>query len=276
MPQDLSLAFVGSEVTREQLIASLEAHHAADRIVQGLFYWNDDGCGDGRGCAVGCSIHDFRPGEESRHALYGNLFGVPEALARLEDRIFVGLAPEEAREWPLRFARAIQTGADLSRVEPAVLFRIIERRRGLLPTSLRQQARQRVEAAMTGVLSVLAEWRDTGERPVERASAAYAAAASAASTAFAYNIFAAANAAASAAASAHAPSAHAASADTATYAANAAAYTAAAVYTTSTYTARAAARRNEWSWIAGVLEEELTRAPRRACGVQSANDSEKG
>lgn len=39
------LAFTNTQVTKPQLIAALEAHKAADRIVQGR-YWDRDG----RGC----------------------------------------------------------------------------------------------------------------------------------------------------------------------------------------------------------------------------------
>lgn len=104
-------AFIDTEVSKDQLIASIEAHHAADRIVQGR-YWED-----GRGCAVGCSLVDFKA-NPSDHAAYERLFGIPRVLARLEDGIFERLPKEAALEWPLRFTRAVREGSDLSLVWP--------------------------------------------------------------------------------------------------------------------------------------------------------------
>lgn len=98
------LAFTNTTVSKEALISQLEAHYRADEIVQGK-YWEE-----GKGCAVGCSIHS------DNHAEYEPRFGIPEALARLEDTIFEGLPNAEAKEWPLQFTRAIRPGADLSKV----------------------------------------------------------------------------------------------------------------------------------------------------------------
>ena len=65
---------------------------------------------------MGCSIHDFRHGSEDEEDLYEPLFGIPRALAWLEDSIFMNLAWEEARLWPERFVRAIRPGSDLTMV----------------------------------------------------------------------------------------------------------------------------------------------------------------
>src|SRR5262245_52344353 len=97
--------FDNTTVTKAALIASLERHAAADALVQGFGYWK--GNGTGKGCAVGCSIHDFAPGREDRHDQYEPLFGIPQGIAHLEDRIFEGLSAADAKGWPLRFARAV-------------------------------------------------------------------------------------------------------------------------------------------------------------------------
>lgn len=153
-------AFVNTEVSRDELIASLKAHRAADRIVQGV-YWQ--GNGEGRGCAVGCSIHAFRPGEERSHELYETLFGVPQSVAQIQDVIFEGLPEDEAPDWPLRVVRAIRPGADLSRIIPALLYRIGERGRDVLADlDIDDSLRDTVRDAMNQVLGVLATWRDTG------------------------------------------------------------------------------------------------------------------
>jgi len=114
------IAFHGDETLRAKTIAQMAAHAKADQIVQGR-YWQSDNecaCGDGdatfRGCAVGCLTHD--PG--GGHHLYPTRWGIPEVLARLEDRVFDGLPAEQARLWPCRFLGAIPCGADLSMVWP--------------------------------------------------------------------------------------------------------------------------------------------------------------
>ncbi len=103
-------AFEQTEVSQDQLLAALAAHREANRLVQEP-YW-----AEGRGGAVGCSIHDFRPGSENEEDLYELIFGIPRALAWLEDSIFMNLAWEEARLWPERFVRAIRPGFDLTMV----------------------------------------------------------------------------------------------------------------------------------------------------------------
>ena len=73
------LAWHGDAELKNATVATMAAHRKADRLVKGL-YWEN-----GRGCAVGCLIHG------SDHALYEPRFGIPQALARLEDTIFEGL-----------------------------------------------------------------------------------------------------------------------------------------------------------------------------------------
>jgi hypothetical protein len=98
------LAFINTTVTKDEIMRQLRAHAAADDIIKGQ-YWQD-----GKGCAVGCTIHS------GEHIEYESRFGIPQALARLEDCIFEGLQLAEARAWPLRFMSAVEPGADLSRV----------------------------------------------------------------------------------------------------------------------------------------------------------------
>ena len=103
-------AFVDTEVSRAELLTSVRQHQEADRIAQGQ-YWND-----GRGCSIGCWLHDFRPGHEGEHSFFARLFGVDERLAHLADRIFEGLQSAEALRWPLRLAEAIPEGCDTGKV----------------------------------------------------------------------------------------------------------------------------------------------------------------
>lgn len=109
-------AFQQTEVSKDQLLAALAAHREANRLVQEA-YWSE-----GRGGAVGCSIHDFRPGSEDDEDLYEPLFGIPRALAWLEDSIFMNLTWEEARLWPEQFVRVIRPGSDLTMVGDHFLY----------------------------------------------------------------------------------------------------------------------------------------------------------
>ena len=96
------IAYHNKPEIKAAILAQLQAHHDADELVKGQYWQN------GKGCAVGCTIHG------RNHADYEILFGIPQILAQLEDRIFEGLPNEKAMEWPLRFMRAINPGHDLS------------------------------------------------------------------------------------------------------------------------------------------------------------------
>ena len=101
-------AFIDAEVSKPELLEALAWYREEDRLRQGGSYWQG-----GRGCAVGCTLHEFATGEEERHVLYEDLFGISQELARLEDAVFEGMHPEAARAWPERFIGSIPEGADL-------------------------------------------------------------------------------------------------------------------------------------------------------------------
>jgi hypothetical protein len=111
-------AFSYPGLDKVAFLAELQAHADADLIVKGT-YWQD-----GKGCAVGCSLHsaavrlNLPAGRVSfaDHASFETYLGIPQILARLEDRIFEGLPLAEAKLWPMQFAAAIAPGADLSGV----------------------------------------------------------------------------------------------------------------------------------------------------------------
>ncbi len=98
------LAFTNTTHTKEQVLAQIRAHAAADEIIKGS-YW-----GSGKGCAVGCTLHS------DQHSEYEPRFGIPQMLARLEDTIFEGLPNGTAKAWPERFMQAVRPGADLALV----------------------------------------------------------------------------------------------------------------------------------------------------------------
>jgi hypothetical protein len=95
-------AFHGKKEIKDEYLARVKAHAAADEIIKGT-YWEE-----GMGCAVGCTIHG------SDHGQYEVQLGIPRIIARLEDRIFEGLPLAQAKTWPLRFLKSIKVGADLS------------------------------------------------------------------------------------------------------------------------------------------------------------------
>ena len=104
-PKEPLLAWHGDAELRKSTVATMAAHRKADTLVKGI-YWEG-----GKGCAVGCLIHG------SDHSLYEPRFGIPQALARLEDTIFESLPNGDAKKWPERFLKAAKPGADLSLVQ---------------------------------------------------------------------------------------------------------------------------------------------------------------
>ena len=101
----MMLAYHSDPRIKMKVLSQLLRHAQADEIIKGR-YWED-----GKGCAVGCTIHS------DQHAEYEDRFGIPQALARLEDCIFEGLPNGTAKAWPRRFMSAVRPGSDLSRVQ---------------------------------------------------------------------------------------------------------------------------------------------------------------
>ncbi len=99
------IAYHGREADKAAILKQLAQHREADALIQGHGYWID-----GKGCAVGCTVHS------DDHMAYETQFGIPVAIAHLEDSIFEGLPVNLARQWPERLMAAIQPGSDLSRV----------------------------------------------------------------------------------------------------------------------------------------------------------------
>jgi hypothetical protein len=102
----MMLAYHNDANLRDATVAEVQKHMDADALVQGYGYWKD-----GKGCAVGCLL------KSSNHAEYETRFGIPIALARLEDTIFENLPADAARKWPMRFMLAPRPGADLALVQ---------------------------------------------------------------------------------------------------------------------------------------------------------------
>ncbi len=119
-------------------LARVKAHRKADELVRGIG-WESNG--QTRGCGIGCTLHTYD------HSKYPKLLGIPIQLAYLEDWLFENL-PDGHLEWPERFLSAIIEGADLSRVWPEWVRRMLERRLDQLVVkseTLRQQCRHAIE-----------------------------------------------------------------------------------------------------------------------------------
>ena len=219
------LAYHNDPAIKSKLLADLQAHADADRLVKGQ-YWEN-----GKGCAVGCTLYSLgAAGEASNHAEYETRLGIPQMLAHLEDTIFEGLPHADAMRWPMRFGAAITPGADLSCVGWKLLH-------WLLTDGLPRVNDAAVTAAIKQCADVLLPLM-RGE-PVDRDAAVYAANAAGAAAYADYAAdaaYAAADAARAAAYDAAYDAAYAAD-----YAARAAAYAARAAADAADYAAADAA-----------------------------------
>ena len=104
-------AYHGKPELKADVMAQIAAHREADEIAQGNYYKRD---GKLSVRAVGCLLHDPNGG----HIRYETEFGIPVALAHLEDGLFESMPLDDAKDWPRRFMSAIEPGADLSGVWP--------------------------------------------------------------------------------------------------------------------------------------------------------------
>jgi hypothetical protein len=98
------LAFHNDPKVKRKYLDRVRRHARADQIIKGR-YWEE-----GRGCAVGCTIHSYD------HSAYERELGIPQSIARLEDTIFENLPLEDAKLWPEKFLKVIHPGADLKLV----------------------------------------------------------------------------------------------------------------------------------------------------------------
>jgi hypothetical protein len=184
----MTTAYHGDAELKAKHIRSLLAHKRADSILQGT-YGEFHGNGKAwKGCAVACSLRSMLKarGEFDRkresygdHEELAKLMGAPLELFHLQDRIFEGMAPELAREWPLRFAHAIRPGADLSLVWPRFAVIILsDPERGV-----QRHASERGKSAIAAVCALferrIAGLEPSSEEWAAAASAAWAAAAEA-------------------------------------------------------------------------------------------------
>lgn len=112
-------------ITKDQFVAETKRHQRLDHFLKGTY---SEGV---RGCAVGCAIKSINRllGKRLHCSIHAELeyHGIcPEWLARLQDIIFEGLPLDRAKSWPVEFAEAINTGADLATIKTPFIVYILE------------------------------------------------------------------------------------------------------------------------------------------------------
>ena len=189
------LSFHNDQAIKDFYIARLVAHRDADELIKGI------GWTGGKGCAVGCTLHAYN------HKAYEDELGIPEALARIQDRLFECLPDRLSQQWPIRFLQSIPVGVDLSLVVWQYLHRIVSdvvekhgtddvkkgcahaidvlRRKALGEVVTEAEAEAARTAADAADAAYAAAHNVARTVAYAAAAAAYAAAASTASTAFA-------------------------------------------------------------------------------------------
>ena len=159
------LSFHNDPAIKEKYCARVAAHIKADELIHGK-YWEG-----GKGCAVGCTIHG------SSHKAYEDELGIPEWLAGLQDTLFEGMVNGDSKKFVADFLPAIPIGVNLDRVKYqfcAYLMREnIERVESL---KIADDLKQKVLAAIRGVLSLHEEAAETGEWNESAAESAWFAA----------------------------------------------------------------------------------------------------
>jgi hypothetical protein len=238
------ISFHGDPAIKEKYLKRLEAHKAADEIIQGATGQ------DGKGCAVWCTLDNYS------HSSYENELGIPMMLAKLEDRIFEGLSVEESKDFPIRFLSAIPIGKDLGNIyKHFFIWLLVDEKDGVIKYAKKDSTKKAIQDVADLLQKSLLEKVSSEQfREVRKAAAADAAAYAAAYAAYAAADAAAAYAADAADAAAYAAAAAAYAADAAAAAADAAAYAAAAD------AAAAAARKKMYSRMADKLIELLQAA----------------
>lgn len=167
-------AYHGDEDLKQKTIGQAQAHREAGDLVKDVY------AQDGKVCAVGCLTHDPSGG----HHLYPAMFGIPEWMAYLEEKIFVGLPDEKMKLWPERFLTAIPAGADFAGLAERLAIRRLKEEclplSGTWPDSVRAEVVASIEltiAALEGKksLSAARSAAESAARAAESAaeSAAY-------------------------------------------------------------------------------------------------------
>lgn len=210
--QKTLLSFHGREEIKAAHLAQLQAHYAADEIVQGV-YWER-----GKGCDTGCSFHS------GDHRQWEKQLGIPIIIGRLRDKIFEGIPNADAKEFPLLISGATPVGKNLRPVwVNFLLWLLIDEQEGVIRYVKKDDTRKAITDLAALLKRSLSDIVTEDEFSAAALRAAAADAAAYASYAASYASYAASYAAAAAAYAADAAAAAAYAADAADAAADAAA-----------------------------------------------------
>lgn len=157
----MTLAFHDNPALAAMVRAQVDAHTAADEIVQGN-YWEN-----GKGCFIGCLAHSDSADKVQE------LTGFPIMLTRIAENIFEGLDNAAAKGFPQAVIAAPPVGADLSLVPWQFLHWCVT-------DALRQHADPATQAACAPAVQLLADKAQGLPVTAYAADAAYAAARAAA------------------------------------------------------------------------------------------------
>lgn len=113
-------AYQNDPKLKNQMLVEVRKHRKADQIVQGTYGQKN---GTWKGCAISCTLRSLAiiKGEEltteySQHSRYETDLGIPKELAMIEDVLFEEMSVKDSKTWPEKFLKAINPGADLSKV----------------------------------------------------------------------------------------------------------------------------------------------------------------
>lgn len=148
------IAYNGDKKFKAAFVKEMKTHYEADNFIHGT-YWEN-----GKGCAVGCSIHSLNEisGKRYGHSNHSvsEKIGIPQSLYRLQDTIFEGLSNGDAKKFPLDFSNAIHVGADLSKVTAQFLiWCLLDKKHGVI----RNAPAEKFKDCHDAVLASAAVWQ---------------------------------------------------------------------------------------------------------------------
>lgn len=88
-------AFHNNQQLQEKFFVRVKNHYDADEIIKGV-YWEK-----GKGCAIGCMVHS------SNHIDLERIFGIPEWLSLLIDRLFEKMENKYSKEFVMDFTKVV-------------------------------------------------------------------------------------------------------------------------------------------------------------------------
>ena len=151
------LSYLNDVKLKKEIVEEMKKHRKNDQIVKGT-YGKENGMF--KGCAVGCAIHslNIRKGKDlpyDGHRYFESELGIPEWLARLNDKIFEGLPGGDNTEFAVDFLQAIPVGVDLESIKwkfcSYLLKENIER---VLSLKIKDELKEQVVNAIRQVLVV--------------------------------------------------------------------------------------------------------------------------